>query len=152
MAAPVNNNGVLSALIQQVSDGSPQYSITASTYTAKFKGPYSILKDANAMVDLQLSAALARLGITVSKEFNFPTPPTNTAWYVTGVNVEQLEAGDHAMLTVNCEARNASLTPSGGGTYDPYQDTWQLRWESYTLKPCAFCSNEQHSDYSWTDP
>ena len=152
MAAPVNSNGVLSALIQQVSDGSPQYSVTASTYTAKFKGPYSILKDANAMVDLQLSAALATLGITVNKEFNFPTPPPNTAWYVTGVNVEQLEAGDHAMLTVNCEARNASLTPSGGGTYDPYQDTWQLRWESYTLKPCAFCSNEQHSDYAWTDP
>ena len=152
MAAPVNSNGVLSALIQQVSDGSPQYSVTASTYTAKFKGPYSILKDANAMVDLQLSAALATLGITVSKEFNFPTPPTNTAWYVTGVNVEQIEAGDHAMLTVNCEARNPSFAPSGGGTYDPYQDTWQLRWESYTLKPFAFCSNTGEPDKSFTDP
>lgn len=151
MAAPVNSDGVLRVLIQQVSDGSPQYSVTASTYSAKFKGPYSVLKDANAMVDLRLSAALATLGITVSKEFNFPTPPTDTAWYVTGVNVEQLEAGDHAILTVNCEARNASLAPSGGVTYDPYQDTWQLRWESYTLKPCAFCSNEPHYDMSITD-
>lgn len=151
MAAPVNSNGVLSALIQQVSDGSPQYSLTASTYSAKFKGPYNKLKNANGMVDLQLSAALATLGITVQKAFNFPTPPPNTAWYVTGVNVEQLEAGDHAILTVNCEAR-AIISSQGGGTYDPYQDTWQLRWESYTLKPCAFCSNEPHSDKSITDP
>lgn len=152
MTAPVNNNGVLSALIQQVSDGSPQYSVTASTYSAKFKGPYDTLKDANGMVDLQLSAALGTIGISVDKEFDFPQPPQGTNWYVIGTNLEQLEAGDHAILTVNCEARDGSLTPSGGGTYDPYQDTWNLRWESYVVKPAAFCSNEAHSDYSLTDP
>lgn len=152
MAAPVTSDGVLSALIQQVSDGSPQYSLTASTYTAKFKGPYDTLKNANQMVDKQLSAALLTIGVTVQKEFDFPTPPSGTAWYVTGVNIEQLEAGDHAMATVNCEARDNSIIPGGGGSPDPYQDTWQLRWEAYTLKPFAFCSNTGEPDKSFTDP
>lgn len=65
MAANVDQNGVLAEVIQQVSDGSPQYSMNASTYSAKFKGPYSTLKDANHMVDLQLSAALATIGLTI---------------------------------------------------------------------------------------
>lgn len=65
MAANVDSNGVLAEVIQQVSDGSPQYSMNAQTYSAKFKGPYDTLKDANDMVDLQLSAALARIGLRV---------------------------------------------------------------------------------------
>lgn len=152
MAANVDENGVLAEVIQQVSDGSPQYSLNAQTYSAKFKGPYNILKDANRMVDLNLSAALNTIGLTVQKEFSFPQPPAGTNWYVTGTTLEQLDAGDHAIMTVNCEARDTSLAPSGDVTIDPYQDTWQLRWESYTVKPCGFCSNEAHSDYSFTDP
>ena len=44
-----------------------------------------------------------------------------------------------------------SVSPVGDGEFDPYADTWNLRWESYTVKPAAFCSNKQHSDYSITD-
>lgn len=36
--------------------------------------------------------------------------------------------------------------------YDPYSDTWQLRWESYTVKPIAFCSNKEKSRHSLVDP
>lgn len=152
MAAQVDNDGVLTEVIQQVSDGSPQYSMNAQTYSAKFKGPYKTLKDANRMVDLDLSAALGTIGLDIQKHFSFPNPPTGTTWYVTGTTLEQLEAGDHSILTVNCEARDPNLRPSGDSAFDPYSDTWQLRWESYTLKPAAFCSNEPHYDPSITDP
>lgn len=150
--ADVDQNGVLSGLIQQVSDGSPSYNESSQTYTAKFKGPYSLLKNANEMVDKWLNDALATLPTNTYNNFAFPVPPEGTAWWVVGTSVEQLEAGSHAIITVTCEARDSNLSPVGGGVFDPYQDTWQLRWESYTLKPTAFCSNKPHSDYSFTDP
>lgn len=53
--AAVDGNGVLSDLIQQVSDSSPQYTENQQTYTAKFKGPYEVLKNANDMVNKQLT-------------------------------------------------------------------------------------------------
>lgn len=53
--AAVDQNGVLSDLIQQVSDGSPSYGESLQTYTAKFKGPYEVLKNANNMVNKKLT-------------------------------------------------------------------------------------------------
>ena len=149
--AAVDENGVLSNLIQQVSDGSPQYNENSQTYTAKFKGPYAILKNANTMVGKTLNNALSTLFINTYNNFTFPTPPEYTAWYVISTSVEQLDAGSHAILTVTCEARDESLMTEDG-SFDPYQDTWQLRWESYTLKPTAFCSNKVHKDYHITNP
>ena len=149
--AAVDENGVLANLIQQVSDGSPQYNQNSQTYTAKFKGPYKLLKNANRMVGKWLNDALATITTTTYNNFTFPVPPEGTVWFVIGTNLEQLEAGSHAILTITCEARDESLTVEDG-SFDPYQDTWQLRWESYTLKPAAFCSNKAHYDYSITDP
>lgn len=45
--AAVLSSGVLNELVQQVSDASPSYSYGSQTYSAKFKGPYEVLKDAN---------------------------------------------------------------------------------------------------------
>lgn len=105
------------------------------------------------MIDHWLSAALTALDMSTTQNFTFPTPPEGTGWWVIATNVEQLEAGSHALLTVTSEARDLNYSPlPETGTYDPYSDTWQLRWESYTLKPSAFCSNKPHSDYSFTDP
>lgn len=103
------------------------------------------------MVDNWLSTALQALSITVTQNFTFPTPPTGTNWWVVGTDVEQIEAGDHAILTVTCEARDATISPAPGSIFNPYADTWQLRWHSYTLKPAAFCSNKPHYDYLMTD-
>lgn len=113
--AAVDSNGVLANLIQQVSDGSPQYNESSQTYTAKFKGPYLLLKNANSMVGKWLNAALATIAVNTYNNFMFPSPPVNTAWFVIGTNVEQLEAGSHAILTVTCEARDQNFLPEGGG-------------------------------------
>lgn len=83
--------------------------------------------------------------------FSHPTPPAGYGWWVTGAQVEETEAGDHAILTLICEARDGSSSGSGG-SFDPYSDVWNLRWEAYTVKPLAFCSNKPHYDYSFTDP
>ena len=149
--AAVDGNGVLSGLIQQVSDNSPQYSENQQTYIAKFKGPYEVLKNANNMVNKQLTQAFNTINVNTYNNFSFPDPPIDTQWYVIGTTVEQIEAGSHAILTIICEAKDLNFLPSGN-TFDPYADTWQLRWESYTLKPAAFCSNKPHYDYAITDP
>ena len=149
--APVDANGVLSALIQQVSDGSPNYNMNGMSLTTKFKGPYAVLKDANQMVDNELSTALLTIGVDTYTNFTFPQPPTDMKWWVTATSLEQTDAGSHGILTVTCEARFEQEQQQGGQD-DPYSDTWQLRWESYTVKPAGFCSNKSHSDYSLTDP
>ena len=150
--ADVDALGVLSGLVQQVSDQSPSYSYDAQTYTAKFKGPYSILKDANQMVDHWLSAALVNLPANTSQNFTFPEPPQGTGWWVVGTNVEQTEAGDHGILTIACEARDPStLGPGSLTTANPYANVWNLRWESYIVKPAAFCSNEPTTEYVYPD-
>lgn len=98
-----------------------------------------------------LPTALGRLSIDVSKVFNYPAPPTGMKWWVTDTSLEQLEAGDHAILTITCDTRPLDYDPSSGdGAFDPYQDTWNLRWESYTAKPAAFCENSPHEDRALT--
>ena len=89
--------------------------------------------------------------MSVSKNFDFPAPPANSKWWVTGTSLEQLEAGDHAILTLTCEVQASNYDPSSSsGSFDPYQDTWQLRWESYTVKPAGFCANTPHQDRELT--
>ena len=70
---------------------------------------------------------------------------------MTGTSLEQLEAGDHAVMTLTCDTRPLDYDPSSGdGAFDPYQDTWNLRWESYTVKPAGFCKNDGHQDLALT--
>lgn len=96
-----------------------------------------------------LSTALEKIPLTVSHNFDFPTPPLSTQWWVSSTSLEQLEAGDHAILTIVCTALESS-SGSGNSSFDPYQDTWQLRWESYTVKPAGFCANTPHQDRALT--
>lgn len=150
---PTNTNGVLTCMVQQVSDQSPYYDQDRGIYRAKFKGPYSKLKNCQNTGGKWLADALATFtGLSAVSRFSHPTPPAGYGWWVTGAQVEETEAGDHAILTLVCEARDNTPTPSGQLVNNPYHDTWQLRWEAYTLKPTAFCSNQQHYDYSFTDP
>ena len=150
--ADVDQRGVLSGLVQQVSDQSPRYTYGEQTYTARFKGPYQVLKDANQMVDRSLSAALVALPAPVSQNFSFPEPPAGTVWWVRGTRVQQGEAGDHATLELECEAVDPNAyQPGSASTANPYADVWSLRWESYQVRPAAFCSNEPTTEYMYPD-
>lgn len=143
--ASTDSNGVLSEAIVQPASNSPQYTTDSSTCEIKLKGPYDSLKNANNLTMCDLHTAITRMPVTVSKNFDYPAPPAGNKWWVKGTSLEQLEAGDHGILTLTCDAVLTSYSPSGSsGSFDPYQDTWNLRWESYTVKPTAFCANDGH--------
>ena len=140
-------DGVLVNLVQQPTDQSPTYTKDRQTCQLKFKGPYDVMKDINDVVMQPLSVAMTRLPLDISHNFDFPTPPAGMQWWVASTQLEQLEAGDHATLTMNLDTKPNDYDPdSSQGAFDPYQDTWQLRWESYTVKPAAFCKNDAHDD------
>lgn len=149
--ATTDLSGVLTGLVQQPCDQGPAYSAERQTCQLKFKGPYDVMKDINDVVGTTLSAAVQKLPADVWQNFKFPTPPPDTKWWVRSTSLEQLEAGDHAVLTMTLDTKPSDYDPSQQqGSFDPYQDTWQLRWESYTLKPAAFCKNEPHQDRELT--
>lgn len=149
--AAVDSNGVLAECIVQPASNSPQYTNDQQTCEIRIKGPYDSLKDANNLVMKKLADAIDDIPASVFKNFDFPAPPLCAEWWVTGTSLEQLEAGDHAVLTLTCDTRPFDYDPSSGdGGFDPYQDTWNLRWESYTAKPAAFCENSPHEDRALT--
>lgn len=144
-------SSVLTQMVQQPSDQSPAYTVDQQRCQLRFKGPYSAMKDINDLAGKQLSAAVALLPVDISQNFAFPAAPPGTKWWVYGTQLQQLEAGDHAVMQMTLEAVPDEEDPSGGGgAFDPYHDTWALRWESYTLKPAAFCKNEPHQDAELT--
>ena len=149
--ASVDSKGVLAECVAQPASQSPQHSTKNSTCEIKLKGPYDALKDANNLVQKSLTEAVTALPASVYKNFDFPAPPALSKWWVTKTSLEQTEAGDHGILTITCESQPQDYDPgSSGGASDPYQDTWQLKWESYTVKPAGFCSNEPHQDRELT--
>lgn len=149
--ASVDLNGVLAECIVQPASNSPQYTNDKQTCEIRIKGPYDQLKDVNNIVMQKLSDAVELLPVSTSQNFDFPTPPLSSDWWVTGTSIEQLEAGDHCILTLTCDTRPYNYDPSGAdGAFDPYQDTWNLRWESYTVKPAGFCENSPHEDRTLT--
>lgn len=157
---PVNgpaktNNGILAQCVRIPCDNSPQKDYNKNTYTEKWKGPYSALKDVAASVeladdgttitDLHNIIASKAGGMNIQR-YTVPATPTYTdaqgvqykgVWKVTGLRVQELEAGDHAILTVEFE----SVSTATDGEDLPEQDVWSISWQSYTVTPYAFCAN-----------
>lgn len=147
--ATTDKDGVLAECIMQPASNSPQYTANAYTCEIRLKGPYDVLKDVNDLQSKELPAALQSMPIAVSKNFDIPAAPKDTKWIIAGTSVEQLEAGDHAVMTLTCNAVDSNQSQTEV-MFDPYQDTWQLRWESYTVRPAGFCKNEPHEDKELT--
>lgn len=141
-------SGVLNELVQQVSDTSPLYADKTMNYKAVFKGPFAYLQTLNNLVGKPLQEAMGGLAKDVSQTFQFPPPPEDMVWVIVSTKVEQIEAGDHALLICDCEARwITELSPAGGGwTADKDKETWQVRWEAFTCDPYYFCKNQKHED------
>lgn len=59
--------------------------------------------------------------------------------------MQQLAAGDHGLMKVQYIA-SAGYNWSGLAQDDSSQETWQLDWQPYTLRPYAFCKNDQVQD------
>ena len=141
--------GVLSEWIVQPSDTSPHYDVDGGmSFTFVAKGPYVHGKDYNEWCGKPLNTVLANESLNFSENFQPPVPPADYVWVVKSTRVEELEAGDHCVLRVECEAELlGQITPGQDGWIeDPMQDNWSVRWQAYTLTPYAFCSNKLHVD------
>ena len=160
--APVDDNGVLSCLVQQPVDNTPSEvrtgpQTTTLKYVEKFKGPYNKIKDILNYVKMgytvtQAHTAMLELAGKIISYFNVPTCPNRVddtvdppviyggTWKVVGVVVDEHTAGDHAFVRIDYEGIYDKTTDSS-------QDVWSLSWQSYSVDPYAFCKNDASQPY-----
>lgn len=154
--ATVSANGILDCWVQQPVDNSPsESSAGVVTYQEKFKGPYSKGKELLDRIKVgdTLASAHTSLGATVSggiqNAYDAPTPPTRNnktlTWIVSGIRVQEAEAGDHCFIYVDYTAQFIGWEVNTLYEIDE-RNVWSLSWQSYSVSPFAFCSNEQHND------
>lgn len=147
-------NGVLATWVAQP-QSTPSETRDSLQYQEVFKGPYSsgrsilniikvgdYIEDAHDALDASVAGGANIL-------FAVPPRPTREVgeetityrWVVAGIECKQIDpAGDHCLLTIKYQADYATHT-TDPLTDDPYQDTWTVSWQSYTVSPWAFCSN-----------
>lgn len=153
--AETNLSGVLAEFVRQPNDNSPSESNGVLTYVEKWKGPYSVAKDilTHTWTGMTITELHAVLGSSKIQRYEIPAAPIRagqqTVWTVTGIEVQELEAGDHAILTINYEGQYNS---SGSFEAIPELDVWNLSWQSYQVTPWAFCANDDYSlaSYNWS--
>ena len=154
--ATVNSSGILDCWVQQPVDNSPsENSSNLVTYQEKFKGPYSVGKEilSRIYVGQKLSDAHTQLNQSVSGKiksaYPSPTSPVRndkaTHWVITNIHVQEADAGDHCYLTIDCVATVNSFDTTTLSEISE-RSVWNLSWQSYSVSPYAFCSNEQHQD------
>lgn len=106
----VDANGVLAQLVKQPYDNTPSEDESGCKYCEKFKGPYDKVRNVLDWVKTgdTLSAAHAALNTNVglSEQIGAPSCPTRpelsgATWRVTGIRVEECEAGDHCFLYID---------------------------------------------------
>ena len=134
--------GVLTVCVQQVSDNSPAVDYNSSRFTEKFKGPYGTLKD---LPTTTFSPGKARTVPAGAVTFWNPPPlASGWQWIVQSASVNQVEAGEHAILTIVYGAeKTVTIT---GYTDDDNSETWNLSWGAYSVNPYAFCANDMIKD------
>lgn len=150
-AATVDANGVLNCLVQQPVDNTPSETANGMEYTEKYKGPYSKLKDILAHISVgngidAAHSALNEIG-AIQGYFNAPICPVRIdssvdpvveyggEWKVAAIQVDQLAAGSHAIVTIKYAAIYNRMLHTD-------QDVWSLSWQSYSVDPYSFCKND----------
>lgn len=150
MAAQTDENGVLAQIVQQVSDNSPYVDQSKSELIEKWKGPYSIMKDypcGQFKPGKLRTACIPQNALTC---IAVPQAPDGKSWIVDSVKIQEIEAGDHCIMTV--KYYSDYLNSGGGGESsaidDEKDDIWTLSWQSYSVSPFRYCKN----DYSKPAP
>lgn len=135
------NQFVLSALYKQPSDNSIQ---VGANGLAEFKEVYK----GNYTQCMQVCEDLYSLSTVKYSDFNpgikyeeypHPNPPRKCEWVLRQANVQELEAGDHALLNVTWEAKQLSSDEG-----DPWKFKWSLSWQSQNMDVYAYCANPEN--------
>ena len=155
----IDVGGVLSCLVVQSNvDIVPTFTQSESSgevegeYSPQIKGPYRVLKDCEQCIGLELNAALATFGLPIDRKMAWPLGPAadDYQWVVRGVQVYQLEAGEHAVLTLRCrwtqiDKNSGQIDPQTALSSVDQLDSWDLTWEPYTIRAVGFCANARVS-------
>lgn len=149
---PVLSSGVLDTLVKQPYDNTPSEDLQGLTYNEKFKGPYATTKEvlSHISVGMPITTVHSTLStfVGLSEQITYPACPTRNGqaqrWILQGTRVEECEAGAHCYLYLTY---TNALDSEDQGDADPWQDTWSLTWQSYSVDPYAFCSNNPNQPY-----
>lgn len=147
-------SGVLDTLVRQTYDNSPSEDAGGIHYEEKWKGPYSKIKEVLSEISagMTISQVRTRLNsyIGISEQITYPDCPSRNGidgvWYVRGIRTEESEAGAHGNLYLSYDAYYGD--DGDDLTDDPYQDVWSINWQSYSVDPYAFCSNNPNQLYA----
>lgn len=110
--APVNAKGVLAAFVKQPVNDTPSENANGTiNYTEKWKGPYgaamnilTYVKVGDPLITLHSYLRLLSGNDSIVR-YGTPSCPARGdgtyRWVITSINVEELQAGDHCIITVN---------------------------------------------------
>lgn len=142
-AIDTQTQGSLAVLVQQPTDNSPQNSSNGALYVEEWKGPYSIIKElpfgqAGGIAQCQLGQSHSSIVSGSKWVSRFTCPGSASDWYLEEVQVRQIEAGDHGILRLTWRRKS----DASGDPEEPVgSETWNIKWQPYSVSPYAFCAN-----------
>ena len=144
--ASVNDKGILTDFIAQAA--SSQYQNNGDSFTEKFKGPYSeMINCSNGYVVAGAKFIVGQprpnLGNRFKIDYNPPSIPIGYYWVVRKIQAEELDSGDHGLLTVEYEPIKYS---SEIRNFRSKQETWSISWQSQSLNVLAYCTDDGYPE------
>ena len=149
--------GTLAAVVLQPCEQAPTIDLDDNlTYVEVWKGPYAWASAIYAYDPINKSREQFILGIRaevdVIERFKPPFPGNDKTWYISNVQVRELEAGDHAEIRITYIAKDTTITPEQAWNNLNNKDVWTLDWQSYSVTPYAFCKNDPVEDPPSSQP
>ena len=123
-----------------MSDNSPYFDKDSGELIEKWKGPYAVMKD---YPQGQFKPGKLRescIPVNALTCIAVPLPPAGKSWIVDNVKIQEIEAGDHCIMTVKYVSdfwTEDKDTPAD----DDKADVWTLTWQSYSVSPFRYCAN-----------
>lgn len=153
--AATDLSGALACWVEQPADNALQEDSSGNVHYARiFKGPYENGK--NLLNQIGHNSSMSEVEDALSSIVNRIDPPAcptkyglSGQWKVDTVQIQELEAGAHCLLRVDFY-NYVDTTDILGGQKIETENLWNLSWQSYTVSPYAYCSNEEHHDQKVT--
>ena len=141
----------LDKLYKQPTDGYGRYELgsATSTYREEWKGSMTDVmsayekikkwKPTASLTTLTYSAFKNLIGTSkLVSSYDPPSTGSNTPWSLSSVEIQELDAGDNALLILEWNVSNVIVNPQEEPEFD---EKWGITWQSYATTLYAFCGN-----------
>lgn len=146
-----DSEGILTDIVQIPTDGAGETSQNRWSFSEKFKGPWSLIKEmpfrssgglGPFMFGIKRSVAMAGAGSVVHR-YEAPAAPNGRIWFLQGCTTTELEAGGHGEITVTWMAQDPDWKVDNGSMssddLDKHDITWDCSWMAYSENVLAYC-------------